>query len=170
MLALSLYVSAQQDGQRETGKGNASLEAALGQLGRALKASVVFDSGMRYGRRTVSLKRAGARCDISFQAMKYPRSYVNESREQSSLPDFSYSEWKIKLSDLDPDKVAVENSAIGDQRVVRFATLAGKETIRLEGSTEQRVKTLSKGSIDVSTKMAAQVAAALEQAIIACRE
>jgi hypothetical protein len=172
-LLLSLHTSAQdisvqQNSREKKPKNVDALESSLAQLEQGLKASVAVDFRQRYARRTyVRLKRRDG-CNISFQISYIPGSpYVNQTHKAS--PDLSYAEWKMNLSDLDIAEVKIERPAKGEYRVIRFATMGGKESLKWEGGV-QDVGWLSRGEIHVGEKEASQIAAALEQAIRACRE
>ncbi len=167
-LTLSLSIAAQQGVTPEKSQRSASLETSLGQLERDLKESVALDFRHRFARRTyVRLKQRGG-CNISLQVSQVPSSsYVNHPDRPAT--DLSLAEWRINLTDLDAAEVKVERPANGDYRVIRFATLAGKESIKWNGFGVGDVKWTSGGRLDVGEKQAPQVAAALQQAIVACR-
>lgn len=169
-LVLSLDISAQQNARAEKSKGSASLERSLDQLGQGLKQSVAIEFRQWHGARKtyVRLKQRDG-CNISFQVSQVPSSpYVNEHNQPP--PDLSYAEWRVNLSNLDIAEVKIETPAKGDYRVIRFATIEGQETIKWKGFGVGDAGWVSEGRINVGEKDAPQVAAALKQAIIACRE
>lgn len=168
-LVLSLEISAQQNARAEKSKGSASLERSLDQLGQGLKESVAIDFRHGYFRRTyVRLKQRGG-CNISFQESLVPSSSsVREAFKPAT--DLSYAEWRVNLTDLEIAEVKIETPAKGDYRAIRFATIGGKESIKWTGFGVGDAGWVSEGRIDIGEKYAPQVAAALEQAIIACRE
>jgi hypothetical protein len=168
-LVLCLDVSAQQNPVPEKSKNSVSLEKSLDQLGEGLRDSVAIDVRLSYVRRTyVRLKERGG-CEISFQVSQVPGSpYANQGYKPG--PDLSSAEWRVNLSDLNVAEVKIETPAKGDYRVVSFATAGGKESIKWKGFGVGDVRWVSGGRIDISEGHAPKVAAALEQAIIACRE
>jgi hypothetical protein len=168
-LVLCLNGAAQKGNRTEKARAGASVEMSLDRLEQELKESVTLDFRMRYPRRTyVRLKRRGG-CDITFQVSQVPGSaYVNESSQPGA--SLSSAEWRVSLSDLDADGVEMDRPEKGDYRVMRFATLGGREAIKLKGFGTGDVRWVREGRIDISEKAAPQVATALRQAIGACRE
>jgi hypothetical protein len=173
-LVLSLNISArqiavQQDARAEKSKGGDSLESSLALLEQGLKNTVANDFRQWDTRKTyVRLKRRGG-CNIGLQVSLVPGSrYVNQNNKPG--PDLSLAEWRVNLSDMDAAAVRIERAVRGDYSVIRFATMGGKESIKWTGFGVQSAGWKSEGQIHVGEKDAPQVAAALEQAIIACRE
>jgi hypothetical protein len=171
MLALVLCVSgsAQQSDLKEKTQASASLEMSLDQLKRGLKESVALDFRHGYARRTyVRLKRTDG-CNISFQVSQVPgSSKVHEPQQPGS--DLSTAEWKVNLSNLDIAEVKIETAVKGDYRVIHFATIGRKESIKWKGFGVGEGGWVSEGRIDIGEKVTPRIAAALQQAIIACRE
>jgi hypothetical protein len=170
-LALCLDISAQQNARAEKAKENASLERSLDQLGQELKQSVAIQSRRFNGPRKtyVRLKQRDG-CNISLQVSQVPSNPYFNQRNQLP-PDLSVAEWRLKLSDLDVAEVKIEAPALeGDYRVIRFATTGGKEVIKWKGFGVGDGGWRSGGWIDIGEKYAHPVAAALTQAIIACKE
>lgn len=169
ILVLSLDIPAQQNARGEKSKRSASVERLLDQLGQELRKSVAIDFGQRYLRRTyVRLKQRDG-CNISFQVSQVPSSpYVHEPNKPAT--DLSNAEWRVNLSDLDIAEVRIETPPKGDYRVIHFATIGGKESIKWKGFGVGDVGWVSRGGINIDEKYAPQVGAALEQAISACRE
>lgn len=168
-LLLSLDISAQQNERAKKSKGSASLEGSLDQLGQVLKEGVVIEFNQWTGPRKtyVRLKQRGG-CNISFQVSRVPSgSYVNKPNQPE---DLGYAEWRVNLSDLEVAEVKIETPVKGDYRVIRFATLGGKESIKWNGFGVADAGWVSEGRIYISGKYVPRVAAALEQAISACRE
>lgn len=168
-LALTLDISAQQNAGAGKSTMSPNLESLLDQLGRELKESVVIEP-RRWGgvRRTyVRLKHRGG-CNITFQVSIVPSS-PNANQPNRTPPDLSTAEWRVNLSDLDIAQLTIETPAIGDFRVMRFATIGGKESIEWKGFAPGDVGRMSGGWIYIG-RSGLQAAAALEQAIIACRE
>ena len=164
-------ISAQQNAKAEKSKASSPVvERALGQLAEGLKESVATEFRQWNGARKtyVRLKQRGG-CNISFQVSQVPSSpYVNGQNQPP--PDLSHAEWRVNLSDLDIAEVKIEQPTKGDHRAIRFATIGGRESIKWKGFGVGDVGWVSGGRIDVGEKYAPQIAAALEQAIIACRE
>lgn len=169
-VALSFDTAAQQNVRVQKSKGLASLATSLNQLSQELKDSVAIEFRQWYGPRKtyVRLKQRDG-CNISFQVSQVPSNgYVNQSN--NSVPDLSYGEWRLNLSDLDLAEVKIEIPTNGDYRIIRFATIASKESIKWTGSGVEDAGWVSFGRINIGKKHARQVAAALGQAINACRE
>ena len=164
-LLLSLDISAQQNDRAKKSKGSASLERSLDQLGQVLKEGVVIEFNQWTGSRKtyVRLKQRGG-CNITFQVSVLVPSLASE-KERTGL---SYAEWRVNLSDLDIADVKIETPAKGDYRVMRFATIGSKDSIKWNGFWD--AGWVSEGRFDIEEKYAPQVEAALQQAIIACRE
>jgi hypothetical protein len=162
-------ISVQQNSRAKTLNNVDSLESSLARLEQGLKGSVAVDFRQRYARRTyVRLKRRGG-CNISFQISLIPGSpYVNQTHRAS--PELSSAEWRMNLSDLDSAEVKIEKPEKGDYRVIRFATMGGKASLKWEGFGVQDVGWPSRGEIHVSEKESSHIAAALEQAIRACQK
>jgi hypothetical protein len=76
----------------------------------------------------------------------------------------------MNLSDLDIAEVRIETPAKGDYRVMHFATIGGKEPIKWKGFGVGEGGPVSGGRVDIGEKVAPHIAAALKQAIIACKE
>ncbi|HUS10238.1 MAG TPA: hypothetical protein VMZ30_07210 [Pyrinomonadaceae bacterium] len=170
-LTLGLYLdgAAQQGERTKKPPATISSEMPLEQLEQRLKESVALDFRQWYVRRTyVRLKRKGG-CDISFQVSQVPGNpYFHDPQKPG--PDLSTAEWSVNLSDLDPVGVEIGRPTKGDYRVIRFAALGGREAIKWRGPGAGEVGRRSEGRFDVGEKVAPQIAAALTQAIIACRE
>ena len=80
------------------------------------------------------------------------------------------AEWKVNLSDLDIAELRIETPAKGDYRVIRFATMGSKESIKWKGFGVGEGGWVLEGRLDIGEKVIPQITAALKQAIIACRE
>ena len=174
ILVLFLNISAQdvlvqQNAGAQKAKGIDSLESSLVQLELRLKESVAVDFQQSSARRTyVRLKRRSG-CNISLHVSHVPGSpYVHEPGKPG--PDLSSAEWRMNLADLDSGEIKIERPAKGDYSVIRFATLGGKASIKWKGFGVHDAAWKSHGQIHVGEKDAPLVAAALEQAILACRE
>lgn len=167
IVLLTLVLSLDTSAQKSTGSG--SLERSLDQLGQELKQSVAIDYRQWTGARMtyVRLKQRDG-CNISLQVSQVP-SNPHVNRGNQAPADLSYAEWRVNLTDLDVAQVKIE-TPVKDYRVIRFATSGGKESIRWKGIGAGDAGLVSRGWLDIGEKHAPQVAAALEQAIIACRK
>jgi hypothetical protein len=168
MLVLSLDISAQQNASAEK-KDGVALARSLDQLGQGLKDSVAVELRQWNGpRKTYVRLKQREGCNITFQVSQVP-SNSNVNLQNQLPPNLSYAEWRVNLSDLDIAAVKIEKPAKGDYRFIRFATIGGRESIKWRGGVGD-AGWVSWGRIDIEEKYAPQVAAALEQAIAACRE
>lgn len=164
-LVLTLNVSAQQNAQVRQQKSSASLERSLAQLGQGLKQSVVSDLNQWTGPKKtyVRLKQRGG-CAISFQVSEVPSVIYATSRQ---AVDLSVWELKVNLGELENSEIVLPLQ--GDYKVILFSTIGGKESIRRTGVGVDVGRWSSVERIKIEEKYASQVAAALQQAIIACR-
>jgi hypothetical protein len=87
-----------------------------------------------------------------------------------SVPDFSSEQLTVNLSGLDRNGVGVEKPVKGDDRIIHVTALGGQQAIKWESSRLGDSGWLAEGRIYVGGGDAAAIAAALEQAIIACQE
>ena len=169
ILVLGVNGSAQQGGLKEKMPASASLELAFDQLKRELKESVALDFRHGYARRTyVRLKRRDG-CNITFPVSQAPGNSTVHN-PQRPVSDLSMAEWKVNLSDLDIAELRIETPAKGDYRVIRFATMGSKESIKWKGFGVGEGGWVLEGRLDIGEKVIPQITAALKQAIIACRE
>jgi len=172
-LALSTYGAPRPGGNQGSAKGDASLDAALDIVERAVKNVTVLDFRMKQPRRTITRLTRNGRCKILLRSSSLPGFQARETGRPAQDP--SFSERAVDLALLTPDGVTVAEPKIAelardDYRVIQFTSAGNNKAIKRRVMAPARSGYVTQGVIYVAHDVASEVAAALKEAISICRQ